>query len=115
MSSKPFAITSFAWRQDIENRLAAAGESVESEEIILARLTALAQFLESNALTTRKLTDSQNLAQRDFILSSEDLTELGLLLIRKGYVKWQRQAKSPIDVRPLQKALTQLQHDRPTP
>lgn len=108
MTSKPFTITSFAWRKDVEERLAAAGDESESDEIILARLTALARFLESNALNTRKLTDWQNLVQRDFVLRSDDLTELGLRVIRKGYEKWQRQAKSPTDVKPLEKALASL-------
>jgi hypothetical protein len=107
MKTNPFTITSFAWQKDIEDRFAAVGEPADSEEVILARLTALATFLESNDLTTKPLTAASRVS-RDFALRSDDLTEMGLKLIRKGYEKWRKQAKTPDDIRPLEKALAQL-------
>jgi hypothetical protein len=108
MENKPFTITSFAWCKDIESRLAAAGEDFHSEEIILAKLSALAAFLDRNKLTTRKLTNADSHVGENFVLESTDLTPLGLQIIRKAYEKWQRQAKTPDDIRPLEKALTAI-------
>jgi hypothetical protein len=109
MPDKPFWITSFKSEQDIAKRLAAAGLDSRSSTDILARLSALAAFLERHRLTTRRLTGAGGSVGEDFVFMSSDLTPLGLELIRKAYVKWQRQAKTPDDVRPLEKALVQLQ------
>ncbi len=108
MDSKPFTITSFVWRKEVEDRLAAAGEDFDSVSIILTKLSSLAAFLDCNELVTRRLTDAAGRVGKDFTLKSDDLTPLGLIFIRKAYEKWQRQAKTPEDVRPLKKALAQL-------
>ena len=42
---------------------------------------------------------------RSFALKSTDLTPEGLAVLRKGWEKWHRQAKTPEDVRPWEKAL----------
>jgi hypothetical protein len=105
MKDKPFTITSFEWDKDIEDRLARGGEDFESEEVILRKLSALARFLDENGLSTRRLTAPDGSVDRNFVLRSTDLTPDGLQLIRKGYENWERRAKTPEDVRPLEKAL----------
>jgi hypothetical protein len=108
MEKKPFTIASFAWSKEVESRLEAGGEDFDSVPVILAKLSALASFLDRNGLTTRRLTNAEGGVGEDFVLKSDDLTPLGLDLIRKAYETWQRQAKTPDDVRPLEKALKQL-------
>jgi hypothetical protein len=111
MDEKPFTITSFAWRSDVERRLAAGGEISESQETILQRLSALAGFLERHGLTTRALTINGGV-DTQFVLRSTDLTPLGLELIREAYEKWMRTAKSPEDVVPLERGLARLNAKR---
>lgn len=105
MSEKPFTIEGFEWNKEIENRLAAAGEKFDSDEIILRKLSALVKFFEENKLTVRKLTATDGTVDRSFVFRSIDLTPEGLVVLRKGYEKWHRQAKTPEDVRPWEKAL----------
>jgi hypothetical protein len=109
MTEKPFWITSFKSEKNIADNLASAGLKARCAEDILARLSALAAFLEQNRLTTRQLTGADGRVNEDFVFMSNDLTPLGLKLIRKAYVKWQKRAKTPEDVRELEKALSQLQ------
>ena len=111
MKQNPFTITSFVWQKDIEDRFAAAAEAADSEAVILDRLSALARFLESNDLSVRALTNGDGRVSKDFALRSDDLTENGLELIRKGYEKWRKQAKRPDDVKPLEKVLASLRTD----
>jgi hypothetical protein len=108
MKDKPFTITSFEWDKDIEERLAAGGENFDSEEVILRKLSTLARFLDENGLSTRRLTSAGGSVDRNFVLKSTDLTPEGLQLIRKGYENWERRAKTPEDVRPLEKALRSI-------
>ena len=105
MNEKPFTIESFEMDKAIEDRSAAAGEQFDSEEVILRKLSALARFFEENGLTTRRLTAADGTVDRSFILKSTDLTSEGLAVLRKGWEKWHRQAKTPEDVRPWEKAL----------
>ena len=112
MENKPFTITGFGWSKDIENRLAAAGEDFDSEEIILRKLSALAKFFDDHGLSSRRLTASNGTVDRNFVLRSDDLTPEGLAVLRKGYEKWHRQAKTPEDVRPLEKALHSIREGK---
>jgi len=105
MKDKPFFITSFESDKLIEDRLAAGGEKYHSEEIILRNLSTLARFFDENGLSTRKLAGADGSVDRNFVLESTDLTPEGLAVLRKGYEKWHRQAKTPEDVRPWEKAL----------
>lgn len=105
MKDKPFTIISFEMSKRIEDRLAAGGEKFHTEEVILRRLSALAKFFDENGLTTRRLTAADGTVDRNFVFESTDLTQEGLAVLRKGYVKWHRQAKTPEDVRPWEKAL----------
>jgi hypothetical protein len=108
MNQKPFTITSFKWKKEIEENLNAAGEKLYSDEVILRILSSLACFLDRNGLSTRKLAGSDGTVDQDFELNSTDLTPEGLQTLRKGYEKWMRQAKTPEDVRPLEKALQSI-------
>ena len=105
MKDKPFTIESFERNKRIEDRLAAGGEDFDSEEVILRKLSALARFFDQNGLTTRRLTAADGTVDRSFVLRSTDLTPEGLAVLRKGYEKWHRQAKTPEDVPPWEKAL----------
>ena len=105
MKDKPFTITSFDWRKDIEDRLAAAGDDFDSEDVILRKLSALARFFDENGLAARRLTAADGTVDRNFVLKSTDLTPEGLAVLRKGYEKWHRQGNTPEDVRPWEKAL----------
>ena len=105
MNHKPFTVTGFEWAKDIEDRLAKGGEEFDSEEVILRKLSALAKFFDEHGLSTRKLTAPDGSLDRSFLLRSTDLSPEGLKVLRKGYDNWHRQAKSPEDVRPLEKAL----------
>ena len=98
--------------KEVESRLAAGGEQADSNEIVLAKLTALALFLDGNGLSKRRLTKASGKAEEDFVLRSDDLTDLGLKVIEKGFEKWQRQAKTPDDVKPLYKILTMLTKEK---
>ena len=109
MNKKPFTIESFEMNKRVEDRLAAGGEEFDSEEVILRKLSALARFFDENGLTTRTLTAADGTVNRSFVLSSTDLTPEGLAVLRKGYEKWHRQAKTPEDVRPWEKALRSVQ------
>jgi hypothetical protein len=108
MMMKPFTIASFAWKQDNARRLAAAGDEFDSEEVILRKLSTLAKFLDREQLTTRPLTDTTGRVGQNFVLQSNDLTEVGLQLIRMAYEKWHRQTKTPEDMSPLEKALAKI-------
>lgn len=105
MNEKPFTIESFEMDKRVEDRLAAGGEDFDSEEVILRKLSALARFFDENGLTTRRLTAADGTVDRSFVLESSDLTSEGLAVLRKGWEKWHRQAKTPEDVRPWEKAL----------
>ena len=105
MKDKPFTIASFEMDKRVEDRLAAAGEEVDSEEVILRKLSALARFFDENGLSTRRLAGADGSVDRNFVLKSTDLTTEGLAVLRKGYETWHRQAKTPEDVRPWEKAL----------
>ena len=105
MKDKAFTITSFEWKKEIEDRLAEGGEEFDSEEIILRKLSAFAKFFDEHGLSTRKLTAADGSVGRNFVLESTDLTPEGLKVLRKGYESWHRQAKTPEDVRPLEKAM----------
>lgn len=107
MKIDSFTITSFVWQKDIEGRFAAVGEPSDGDKVILARLSALASFLEASNLTTRMLTIN-GIVSKDFILKSDDLTQKGLELIKKGYEKWRKQAKTPEDIGPLKKIFASL-------
>jgi hypothetical protein len=111
MKDKPFTIESFEMNKRIEDRLAAGGEEFDSEEVILRKLSALARFFDENGLTARRLTAADGTVDRSFAFKSTDLTPEGLAVLRKGYEKWHRQAKTPEVVRPWEKALRSVRAD----
>jgi len=109
---KTFTLISFAWMENVENRLAAAGEQADSRETILIKLSALASFLDCNGLSTRRLSGKDGNVSEDFVLRSVDLTDKGLVLMKKSLEKWQREAKTANDVEPLRKMLDKISKDK---
>lgn len=75
------------------------------------KLKTLALFLQENGLTTRLLLAPGQELDKDFQISSADLTERGLRFMRGGYQKWARsidRGNDPADPAPLQRELTKL-------
>ena len=108
---KAFTITSFAWRKDTEERLRRGGydeHEIQSDNVILEALSEVARFLDENKLSTRKLTGPAGTVGPDFVLSSDDVTELGMAVIRAGFGKWEKKGGYPRDVVVLEKALAKL-------
>jgi hypothetical protein len=106
---EPFTITSFAWRQEIADKLRRAGFDAPDEIAITATLVRLAQFLEAHGLTTRKLLKEDRLiGDRDFVLRSSDLTEQGIAVIRAGFGAWEKKGCPATDLRPLEKGLKKV-------
>jgi len=102
---KPFTITSFAWRQEIADKLRRAGFEAQDETAIVASLVALARFLETNRLSTRKLLDKGGLiGGKKFALRSPDLTGQGIAVIRAGFGAWEKKGCPAGDLRPLENA-----------
>jgi len=103
MAAPVFTITSFQWMQQVEQRLAAAELDSDSDEVIIRKLSALAKFLDAKKLTRAPLLSANENIGRDFVLRSDQLTDQGIEFIRQSFERWHRQAKSPDDVRPLEK------------
>ena len=81
----------------------------DNDTTIEASLVALARFLESHGLTTRKLLERGALiAGKDFALRSPDLTQKGIAVIRAGFGSWEKKGYPATDLRPLEKAYKKL-------
>ncbi|RHW16242.1 hypothetical protein D1610_16775 [Sphingomonas gilva] len=71
----------------------------------------LAKFLQDNALLKRNLMSAIEDITDDFEVSSDDLTEDGLAMMKAGYEKWLGKVDngmSPEDVTLLEKALKKV-------
>ncbi len=108
MDAPVFTITSFQWMQQVERRLAAADLDSDSDQVIITKLSSLAKFLDAKKLTRAPLLSANENIGRDFVLRSDQLTEKGIEFIRQSFEKWQRQAKSPDDIRPLEKIWSKM-------
>jgi hypothetical protein len=83
----------------------------ESREQIVARFWSVASFLQSNGLTNKVLARSMEDIGEDFAISSDDLTEKGLALMKKVYDKWLSrvdEGASPGDLTMFEKQLMKL-------
>lgn len=83
----------------------------ETREHIIARFWSVANFLQSNGLTNKVLVESIADIGEDFAISTEDLTEKGLALMKKAYDPWLRkvsQGASTEEVSMLEKQLAKL-------
>jgi hypothetical protein len=81
----------------------------ETRAHIVARFWAVANFLQNNGLTHRKLVQSPSDIGDEFAISSVDLTERGLALMKKVYDKWLTkvdEGASPDDMSMFEKQLS---------
>lgn len=75
------------------------------------KLKTLALFLQENGLTIRQLLLPEQELDKDFQISSADLTEKGMAFMRKGYQKWVRsidRGADPADSALLQREFLKL-------
>ena len=100
---KDFVIDQVSWHWDSES---------EPPARTLTRFKAVAEFLQGNALTTRPLVVSDADVNADFRISSADLTDEGLALIKKVYDRWLTKVDNgevdPTDMTLFQRALAKL-------
>ena len=85
--------------------------ALETEEEERARCSALARFLEAEVLVKRRLTEDDGLVPPDFCLRKDDLTEEGVLLMKKALYKWAAaydRSKDGSDVSVFKRALARL-------
>lgn len=84
--------------------------SLEPREHVIRRFFLLVQFLQAQMLARTALPSSIDEITDDFAITSEDVTELGLELMRKAYDRWaQKAAAAPEpDTRVLERALAKL-------
>jgi hypothetical protein len=72
------------------------------------------KFLDKNSLSKRVMFDPNLQLNDDLEFSSDDLTEEGLLLVRKAYDKWANDIveknKSPEDIKYLVKHLSKIRN-----
>lgn len=78
---KHFVIAKVGWHTKVKG-------NPETLEHIVARFFAVATFLQGHDLTTRTLVADRSEIDDDFQISTEDLTEEGLALMRKAYDTW---------------------------
>jgi hypothetical protein len=76
-----FTIDQISWHTNVQG-------NPESRQQIIARFWAVVDFLQKNGLTVRPLISNESEIDDDFAIQSSDLTEKGLLLMKKCYDKW---------------------------
>lgn len=100
MAEKAFVIEKLNWY---------VGKGLQHDPKV--KLRTLALFLQDNGLTTRPLVDSAGGLGDDFEISSADVTERGLQLLKGGYQKWIKsidRGADPADPSPLRRELDKL-------
>jgi hypothetical protein len=86
-------------------------DNPETRDHIIARFWSVANFLQANGLTNKVLARSIADIDDDFAISTEDLTERGLALMKKVYDPWLRkvsQGASTENVSMFEKQLAKL-------
>ncbi len=83
MTQESFTIDKVVWHTRIPG-------NPEPREHIVKRFYAIARFLQEHGLTKRTLVTSADEITDDFALHSEDLTELGMRVIKSAYDRWLR-------------------------
>jgi len=71
----------------------------EWRERIYLRFWVVVDFLQKNKLTKRQLLSGPADVKEDFNISTADLTEYGLVLMKKPYDKWLKSLSKGKDVR----------------
>jgi hypothetical protein len=85
--------------------------NTESREQIVRRFCVVANFLQSNGLTTRDLSCQEAEIGDSFGISSDDLTGDGMAVMKAAYDRWLTKVDNgmpPEDVTLLQKALKKV-------
>jgi hypothetical protein len=80
-SRESFTIDQIGWHTSVPG-------NPESREEVEARFRAIAEWLQVRGLTTKTLLHSPDELTDDFSIGSEDLTDLGLEVMRKAYSRW---------------------------
>ena len=78
-----FTIDSVSWHRK-------ADPDPAFQQRVRERFRAVANFLQSNNLTTREILPNGADVDDNFELDSADLTEEGMTLMRNAYGKWQK-------------------------
>lgn len=100
----PFTIDQVSWHT-------ATRGNPESREHIIRRFYVIAHFLQERALTVRPLVGDVKDIQDDFAISSSDLTDEGLALMKASYDKWLQKVDEGMvieDLSLLEKALKKI-------
>lgn len=106
--TKPFTIFRVSWAtQQLGNE--------NGRDYTIQHVYYLIKFLQENALVVRPLMlDIEDISE-DFALSSDDLTDDGLALMKKSYDKWLGKVDkgmSPEDVSFLSKSLSKIRDNK---
>jgi hypothetical protein len=102
--SDPFVVFKVSWLTNTP------GEEDRRDEIV-EHFYCVTKFLQDNALMVRPLMSSKDDLTDDFTLSSSDLTEDGLAVMRAAYHKWLTKVDNgmpPQDTTLLEKALKKV-------
>ncbi len=100
----PFIIDQVSWHTNTPG-------NTEKREHIARRFCVVANFLDANDLSLRKLGRQESDVTDSFNFSSEDLTEEGLAVMRAAYDKWLQKVDNgmaPEDVSLLTRALNRV-------
>ena len=102
--TKPFIITKVSWILQTKGMEGFEGSVVDYHYY-------LAKFLQDNDLTLRKLVKSKSDIGHEFEISSDDLTDEGMQVLRLGLDKWGEKVDngaSPKDTSILAKVLDKI-------
>lgn len=104
--TNPFVVFKVSWLTQ------APGLETE-RDVTIQQFYQVTKFLQENGLVRRQLMQSIDDITDDFALSSEDLTDNGLAVMRAAYHKWLEKVDngmSPEDVSLLEKALKKVRN-----
>jgi len=88
---KPFIVDQVSWHTSTPG-------NPESREHIIRRFHVIARFLQDRGLTVRQLVVDMQDVQDNFAISSADLTDEGLALMRAAYDKWLQKVDQGMDI-----------------
>ncbi|MAS94487.1 MAG: hypothetical protein CMO55_14910 [Verrucomicrobiales bacterium] len=94
----------------MSKKLCEAGLSGESDEQIATKIFSLISFLEGNGLSRKFGIESPSEITDEFAITSEDLNEEGMNVIRKSYEKWSSADTGSGDVRLLELTLKRVRN-----
>lgn len=80
-SRQVFTIDKVAWHTRVV-------DNPETPEMVRKRFMSIVSFLQTNNLTKRILLKPGEEPSNEFAISTEDLTDQGIEVMKKGYDKW---------------------------